>query len=220
MEINKKVLSIVIAGWMVLWGTLASAEMGGQVFYRFGSASLREDRGREVFTDAVNATGAGKNDDKGSYAVGAGLDIPLAQLFGNTLLGEVMVEYAKFSEKEVLQTTSALDVVLPGEGGVKSVTTSKVIVSSLAVVIAPKYRFELGSLRPWVIPIGLAFLVNSPPSDDTTYLDFGAHFGAGVEYRLIDLLSVGIDYRLNLGSGQSRTKTDYSTFGGYVGINF
>lgn len=212
-------IAVVVAG-LVFWAMSASAEMGGQVFYRFGAASLRDDRGGEVFTDAMNATGAGSNDDKGGYAVGAGLDIPLSPLFGNTLLGEVMVEYAKFSDKEVLQTTSALDVVLPGEGGVKPVTTSKVVVSSLAVVVAPKYRFEMGKLRPWIIPIGLAFLVNSPPSNDTTYLDFGPHFGAGIEYRLIDLLSVGIDYRLTLGSGQSRTKNDYSTFGGYVGINF
>ena len=225
MEINKKVLSMVIAGWMVLWGTLASAEMGGQVFYRFGSASLRDDRGGEAFTDTLGL--GGKNNGKGSYAIGAGLDIPLASLFGNTLLGEVMVEYAKFSDKEVLQMPSVVvnDVLNCGneeltDGTCPSGSTSKVVVSSLAVVIAPKYRFEVGNFRPWIIPIGLAFLVNSPPSNDATYLDFGPHFGAGVEYRLIDLLSVGIDYRLNLGSGQSRTKTDYSTFGGYVGINF
>ncbi len=213
----RKILQIaVILVGLVSWGTSALAEMGGQVFYRYGSASLRDDRGGEVFTDTANVTGAGLNNDKGGYAIGAGLDIPLAQLFGNTLLGEVMVEYAKFSDKEVLQTTSALDTAV----GVLGPSKSKVVVSGLAVVIAPKYRFEMGKLRPWIIPIGLAFLVNSPPSNDTTYLDFGPHFGAGVEYRLIDLVSIGIDYRLNLGSGQSRTKNDYSTFGGYVGINF
>lgn len=207
-------------GLACIWVGPGYAEMGGQVFYRGGGASVSDNRGGEVFTDAVNATGAGRNDDERGYAIGAGLDIPLAPLFGNTLLGEVLIEYAKFSKKEVLQTASALDVVLPGEGGVKAVTTSKVAVSELAVVVAPKYRFELGKLRPWLIPIGLAFLVNSPPSDDSTYLDFGAHFAAGVEYRLISLLSLGLDYRYNLGSGQSHTETDYGTFGGYVGINF
>lgn len=213
---RKIVQVVVILVGLVSWATAASAEMGGQVFYRFGSASLRDDRGGEVFTDTLGL--GGENNDKGSYAIGAGLDIPLSPLFGNTLLGEVMVEYAKFSDKEVLQTT---DVITDGLGATPApAATSKVVVSSLAVVVAPKYRLELGSLRPWIIPLGLAFLVNSPPSNDTTYLDFGPHFGAGVEYRLIDLVSIGIDYRLTLGSGQSRTKNDYSTFGGYVGINF
>lgn len=207
-------IAVILVG-LVSWATAASAEMGGQVFYRFGAASLRDDRGGEVFTDTLGL--GGENDDKGSYAVGAGLDIPLSPLFGHTLLGEVMVEYAKFSDKEVLQTSSA---IVNNMVSTVPTQTSEVVVSSLAVVVAPKYRFDLGSFRPWIIPIGLAFLVNSPPSNDTTYLDFGPHFGAGVEYRLIDLLSVGIDYRLTLGSGQSRTKNDYSTFGGYVGINF
>lgn len=207
-------IAAVLAG-LVCWATAVSAEMGGQVFYRFGAASLRDDRGGEVFTDTLGL--GGQNNDKGGYAVGAGLDIPLASLGGHTLLGEVMVEYAKFSDKEVLQTSSA---IVNNMIATVPTQTSKVIVSSLAVVIAPKYRFEMGKLRPWIIPIGLAFLVNSPPSDDTTYLDFGPHFAVGVEYRLIDLLSVGIDYRLTFGSGQSRTKNDYSTFGGYVGINF
>lgn len=215
-------MAVVLVG-LVSWATLAAAEMGGQVFYRFGSASLRDDRGGEVFTDTLGL--GGKNNDKGSYAIGAGLDIPLSPLLGNTLLGEVMVEYAKFSDKEVLQPSSVIvnDLLVCGPSGpgpCPSGGNSKVVVSSLAVVVAPKYRFEMGSLRPWIIPVGLAFLVNSPPSNDTTYLDFGPHFGAGIEYRLIDLLSIGVDYRLTLGSGQSRTKNDYSTFGGYVGINF
>ncbi len=199
---------------------ISLAQLGGQVFYKFGVSSLKDDRGGEVFTDAMNATGAGANDDDGGRVIAAGLDIPLTKLLGNTLLGEVMVEYAKFSDKEVLQTTSALDVVLAGEGGVKSVTTSAVNVSELIVVVAPKYRFELGKLRPWIIPAGLAFMVNSPPSDDTTYLDTGFHYGIGVEYMVHPALSVGADYRNTIASGDPGIKASYSSYGVYIGINF
>ena len=191
---------------------ISFAQLGGQVFYKFGVSALKDDRGGEVFTDAMNATGAGTNDDDSGRVIAAGLDIPLTKLFANTLLGEVMVEYAKFSDKEVLQTASAL--------GVKSVTTSAVTVSELIVVVAPKYRFELGKLRPWIIPAGLAFMVNSPPSDDTTYLDTGFHYGIGVEYMVHPALSVGADYRNTIASGDPGIKASYSSFGVYIGINF
>lgn len=149
-------------------------------------------------------------------AIAAGLDIPLTKLFGNTLLGEVMVEYAKFSDKKVLQTTSGLLYL----DGVAPAKTSEVTVSELNVVVAPKYRFELGKVRPWIIPIGLAFMVNSPPSDDTTYLDIGYHAGVGVEYMLTDLLSLGVDYRGTFAAQHPNTDATYSSYGAYVGINF
>lgn len=220
---RKKVLvaALLAAVFMtVISVEISFAQLGGQVFYKFGNASLKDARHGEVFTDAMNATGAGENDGDSGPVIAAGLDIPLTKLFANTLLGEVMVEYAKFSDKEVLQTTSALDVVLAGEGGVKAVTTSAVTVSELIVVIAPKYRFELGKLRPWIIPAGLAFMVNSPPSDDTTYLDTGFHYGIGVEYMVHPALSVGADYRNTIASGDPGIKASYSSYGVYIGINF
>jgi len=205
------VLLAVIIG--TVWTGTSFAESGGQVFYRIGSAHLAKDRGDEVFTDTLDGLGSdGTNNGTSGLDIGAGLDIPLTKILDNTLLGEVFLDYAKFSDKQVVQTTSALTSPSPG--------TSHVVVSELAVVVAPKYRFEFGKLRLWIIPIGLAFLVNSPPSNDTTYLDYGAHFGAGVEYRLVDLISLGVDYRLTIGSGQSHTQNDYGSVGGYVGINF
>ena len=190
----------------------ARAELGGQVFFRYALPDLDNPRGNEVFTDTLGA--AGLNNDDGQWAVSAGLDIPITTAIGSgTLLGEVMLEYARFSDKKVRQTTSAL------LGGTAN---SNVTVSELMVVVAPKYRLEYmdGKLRPWIIPAGVAFLVNSPPTDDTTYLDIGYHLGLGVEYRLSELISLGLDYRHTIASGEPDIKTTYSTLGLYLGFNF
>jgi hypothetical protein len=193
------------------WTAVSFAETGGQVFFRGGGAFLASSRGGEVFTDTLGTTT--QNNDRKGYDIGAGLDVALMPdpWLNNTLLGEVMVDYARFSGKRVTQATSAL---------LGAPEQTRVTVSEMAVVIAPKYRLEFGNLRPWIIPIGLAFLVNSPPSNNTTYLDFGPHFAAGIEYRLLSAVSIGADFRYNLGVGQPSTETRYGTVGGYVGINF
>lgn len=213
----KKVSIFMAVLFMVTIAGKSYAELGGQVFYKYGTATAKDDRSGEPFTDTYGL--AGKNDGDSGSAIAGGLDIPLAKLFGNTLLGEVMVEYAKFSDKKVLQTTSVLkDEALAENGSLYK--TSDVTVSVLNVVIAPKYRFDLGKVRPWVIPAGLAFIVNSPPTEDSNYLDVGYHFGAGVEYMLTNLLSIGVDYRNTIASGDPGYKATYSTMGAYVGINF
>lgn len=214
------VFIVIIISGIFFTGT-GFAQSGGQVFYKYGTANLKDDRGGQAFTDTYGLLG--ENDDDSGTVIGAGLDITLAKLFGNTLLGEVMVEYARFSDKNVLQTASVLaEEALEdnGAGGTVGYVTSTVNVSELNVVIAPKYRFELGKLRPWIIPVGLAFMVNSPPSNDTNYLDTGLHYGAGVEYMLTDLLSLGVDYRNTTASGDPGFKATYNSLGIYVGINF
>ena len=214
------VFVVIIISGLFFAGT-GFAQSGGQVFYKYGTANLKDDRGGQAFTDTYGLMG--KNDDYSGTVIGAGLDIPLAKLFGNTLLGEFMVEYASFSDKNVLQTASVLaEEALEddGAGGAVGYKTSTVNVSELNVVFAPKYRFELGKFRPWIIPVGLAFMVNSPASNDTSYLDTGLHYGAGVEYLLTDLISLGVDYRNTIASGDPGFKATYNTLGIYVGINF
>lgn len=183
---------------------------GGTVFFRGAFTWFPQDRGKEVFTDTLGGTG--QNDDNTGFGLGAGLDLDLGHelLFGN-LLGEVFVEYARHSRKEVTQATSAL------LGGTN---TSKVTVAELAVVIAPKVVWDFGRVRPWLIPVGVGFLVNSPPSNDTTYLDFGVHFGLGLEVTVLEPFSLGIDVRYTQGFGDSDTQTDYLSAGGYVGLSF
>lgn len=191
----------------------AQAQMGAQVFYRYGMASMSKDRGGQIFTDTGGATT--KNDGKSGWNLSAGLDIPMIKEIGpGDLLGEIMVDYAHYSKNSVTQTTS----VLTG-GSAKS----EITVSGLQVVVAPKYRVGTlleGKLRPWVIPVGLAFLVNSPPSNDTTYLDIGYHVGAGVEYLLMKELSVGADYRMTFAAKEPGLDGSNSSVDLYVGVNF
>lgn len=197
----------------LLFPAESNAELGGQVFFRYGMATLSNDRGGQVFTDTGGASG--QNNGKNGWNVSAGLDVPLIRNLGpGDLIGEIMLDYARFSQNDVLQTTSAL------LGGTDK---SDVVVSSLQVVVAPKYRFEGlagGKIRPWIIPAGLAFIVNSPPSNDTTYLDIGYHLGAGVEYVVSKNLSLGVDYRYTIASGLPNYKGNFSTASVYLGINF
>lgn len=191
----------------------SNAFADGQVFYRYGLSSLSVSRGNQIFTD-VNGTN-GKNDDKSGKGLGAGLDLKLMNcpLFAeNSLVGEIFVDYNRFSHKRVV---NAIQAVL------SNTTPREVSVSELAVVIAPKYRFDgMGKFRPWIIPAGLAFMVNSPPSDTTGYLDIGYHAGAGADYLIVKELSVGLDYRYTVGAGDPQLKVKYSSFGASLGINF
>lgn len=221
----KKILSLLVAillSVVFVQSSYAEPEQskGGQVFFRYGFAQLKNSRQGEVFTDTLNTFGAGKNDKKNGYDLGAGLDLALIRKLGpGDIVGQIFVDYARFSRKTVTQTTTTL-LQLDGVG---THVNKKISVSELTVVIAPKYRFEGlldGKLRPWIIPVGLAFLVNSPPSNDTTYLDIGYHAGVGIEYMVMDIMSIGVDYRYTIASGDSGVKATYGTAAAYVGINF
>lgn len=192
------------------------AKLGGQVFFRGGAGFLTEsNRGNGFYTDGGGV--AGLNDGTSGFGMGFGLDIPLMKdpWWGNTLLGEVLIDYAQFSRMRVRQTVSPL---LPAG----TPLLSEVSVSQLAIVGAPKYRFEgLGRLRPWVIPVGMAFFVNNPPTNDSTYLDVGLHFGAGVEYLLTPNVSLGADVRYNKSFNLTNSPAgDFLTAGVYLGFNF
>ncbi len=205
----KKLMTFAVAALIS-----ASAFADGQVFYRYGFSSLNTDRGGQIFTDTAGT--AGKNDDKSGHGLGAGLDLSLMQcpLFAqNSVAGEIFVDYNRFSKKGVQNAIGTVAGVQP--------TKATISVSELAVVVAPKYRFGgLGKFRPWIVPIGLAFLVNSPPSNTTSYLDVGYHAGIGAEYEIVKQLSVGVDYRYTVGSGDPGLKVKYGSLGTYLAINF
>ncbi len=184
------------------------------VFFRGAYSRLIGSRGAEVFTDSGGATAL--NDSKDGFSVGAGLDLGLMKpghILGIASLGgEIFIEFSRFSAQAVTQTTSVL---------LGAPATSRVNVTELNVGINPKLRFDsLGRFRPYLVPVGVAFLVSSPPSNDSTYLDLGLNFAGGVEYQIVDWLSVGVDSRYTLGFGMNNTKTSYFSTGGTVGIHF
>ena len=184
-----------------------------QVFFRGAYSRLTKDRGGELFTDSGAAMGA--NDDQGGFSVAAGLNLALtdpADMRGLVLLGEIFVEYSRFSKKVVLQAPAGL---------IGGTATSDVHVTELNVTIAPMFRYDGWKVvRPFFIPIGLAFLVNSPPSNDTTYVDVGLHFAGGFDFVLIDEISLGVDFRYTYAFDQSNTNNGYLSTGGYAAINF
>lgn len=201
----------------VVWMTSAAwaaEELGGQVFFRGGASILtREDRGDEVFTDTRGAAGR-LNDSNTGLSIGAGFNLPLFKdpLIDsrNTVLAEILLDYAQFSRERVVQTTSAV---------LGAPRISEVTVNALAISAAPKYRFELGRLRPWIIPIGLGIRTISPPNNNTEHLSVGLHFAGGIEYRIIQPISIGLDVRYNQNLSAQQPVNWIST-GMYIGFNF
>jgi opacity protein-like surface antigen len=185
-------------------------KLGGQVFFRFGGGFATGDRGGEVFTDTGGAAGL-RNDGDSGFATGFGFHLPLMRdpFLGNTLFAEVLMDYAQFSNKQVVTTTSAL---------LGNPQTASVRVNQLAVVGSPKYMFDrMGALRPWVAPVGLGFYVNSPPTNNSAYLDVGLHFGGGLDYKLTENVSIGVDCRYHLFLTRDG---GWLTTGLYLGFNF
>ena len=187
---------------------------GNRVFFRGGYAALSSDRGNELFTDGHNF--AGLNDGSSGYYIGAGLDLMLTHdVWGMMkevgVVGELGVEYKRFSSKTVASIDSTFGGGTPG----------KTQVTMLTIDVSPKVKFRQGTgFQPWIIPVGLDFHVISPPSNQTNYLDIGVQFGAGAEYRVWKELWLGVDGRFHLASGATNTVNNFGTVGAYVAIGF
>ena len=217
---NRRLLIIgcMIAGLSAGMASSAFAK-GNQVFFRGGGAFLSEDRGNQVFTDVNGATGTFNNEDSGFY-VGGGVELVLSNnvwgfLPKTSVLGEIGVEYRRFDSNRVVQVAGAL------ASDLTDFPIEKVQLTMLNVSVSPKIKFNEGSrLRPWIIPVGLDFIVISPPSNDTTYLDVGVQFAGGLEYNIYGPFNVGADVRYHLSARHTDTNNDVTTVGVYVGIDF
>ena len=101
--------------------------------------------------------------------------------------------------------------------------SNSVTVTQFSLTASPKIRFMKGSaFRPWIIPIGFAFHVISPPSDGVTYTTSGMMFGAGADYKIWKDIYVGIDARYHLVNNDplDGVEIDGFTAGGYLGLGF
>lgn len=189
-----------------------------QIFFRGAYSAMTASRGTEIFTDTLGTTVT--NSSKGGFSIAAGLDLStmrMEDMGGANLMGEVFAEFSRFSSNVVTNPASRL------VGTPVPASQRQVNVTELNVTIAPKARFDglgNGRIRPYIVPIGLAFLVNSPPSNTTSYLDIGLHFGGGVDVLVVDRISVGADIRYTHGFDQSNTNTKYWSTGIYAALNF
>ncbi len=190
---------------------------GGQVFFKGGYARMDDPRSNSLLTAQDNP------DDRNGFNVGAGLDLPLMTIFNSTLLGEIYVEYI-----QTQHTTgdSSAKVETPPD---KALAEGRGLENILTVGIAPKFRFDnLGSIqpwlapyRPWIIPVGLTFNVNTPVNKAITNISIGGVTGVGIE-RLFwnNRLSLGVDFRYYWGPDIPDENLKHLTTGGYLGINF
>ena len=200
----------------------ASAEdttsTGNRVFFRGGYAKLSSDRSNELFTDGHNFNGS--NNNTGGYYIGGGEDIMMTKdLWGMAkniaLLGEIGVEFKRWNSNVVANSDTT------GVTGVSTGGLSKEQMTMLTVSVSPKVKFMQGTdFQPWVIPVGLDFIVISPTSSQTNYLDIGVQFGGGAEYRIWKELWLGADTRYHLASNQTNTVNNFWTIGPYIAIGF
>jgi hypothetical protein len=130
---------------------------------------------------------------------------------GIALVGEIGVEFKRWNSNSVTNS----------EALVANNTPAKVQLTMLTVDIAPKIKFRHDSdFQPWIIPVGLDFHVISPPSNQTTVLDIGVQFGAGMGYRFWKELWIGADTRYHLTSNQTNSVNNFWTIGPYIAIGF
>jgi hypothetical protein len=217
-------VALAVSGVLPAWAD--DITTGNRVFFRGGFAALNSTREGELFTDGHRA--AGQSDGSTGYYIGAGTELMLTRdLWGMmkniALLGEIGVEFKRWDSSTVANSDTNFPAD-PAPGGVTGASTgglSKVQMTMLTVNVSPKVKFMQGSdFQPWVIPVGMDFHVISPPSNQTQYLDIGAQFGAGAEYRIWKEFWLGVDGRYHVASNQTNTVNNYGTVGAYVAIGF
>lgn len=199
-------------GMRGMWGGAVSASaaggaaagrekelLGGQVSFRGGYTHL-DSKNSELFT--------GHRTGEDAWMAGGALDVPLMKdpWFNNTLLGQISMDFSGINGRT--------NRTLGGTGEGRQ--------SLFKIAVSPKYSIDtLGNLRPWIIPIGLSFLVNSPASESVAFLTVGGTTGAGVEYVVANRFSLGLALSYNFYSeSQNRINTNHLSVGPYIGINF
>lgn len=227
-SIGPRCAAIVIAAGLAVggaWPALAEEGTGNMVFFKGGFVGLNSNRANEIFTDAQNALGQGRNDSSIGWYAGAGLDLVLSKdswgmMSGVWAIGEIGLQFNRLASNTV---TSAVPTVtaLAGAPLGGGTAPAKTQMTMLTIDIAPKLKFREGSkFRPWIIPIGLDFHVISPPSNQTQYLDIGVQFGAGFEYEVYKAFKIGLDGRYHLTANMTNTTNSYGQVGPYIGISF
>jgi opacity protein-like surface antigen len=194
------------------------------VFFRGGYADQDHTRSGVSIPEAARPLGVQRGDDQGFY-IGAGFDFSLDDsLFGlmdNTeVLAELMFEWKDYGRSKGVGVST--DGTATANGLNATLVGKNVSVSQFTLSAAPKIKFMKGSaFRPWIIPIGFAAHVISPPSEAITVFNPGMMFGGGMDYNIWRNLYVGADARYHLTSRSGDgVNTDGFTAGGYLGIGF
>ncbi len=205
----------------------AAKTKDNMVFFRGGWAHAYRSRNGVSINNDTFPSFAAEKADRNAWYFGAGLDFSIDDnLFGlmdNTeVLAEVMFEYKQFADKVggnavVAATASGLDTAAVAN------VPRDVTVSQFTVNASPKIKFLKGSaFRPWVIPVGFAMNIISPPSESITVLQPALMFGLGADYKVWKNVYVGADarYQQNIGRTLDGVQTNGFSVGGYLGLGF
>lgn len=211
------ILKVVIACVVTLGiqTTAFAAEPKNRIFFRGGFAQLEDDRAGQVFVDAGGAVGNSLTDDSGWYA-GAGFDFLLSPdtlglLPGTWILAELTLEFRNVGSADQITVACVLGAGAASIGPCSTGATQNL--NMLSITASPKLKFMEGSnLRPWIIPAGMDFVVISPPSNASNYLDIGIISGAGIDYMVMPGITLGVDARYHWATGQTSGNEDL--FGG------
>jgi len=207
----------------------AASDNGNMVFFRGGYARNDSNRYGDILTDAAGGLGLvpQQNGSHDAWYFGAGFDFNLSQdAFGfhdgTEILAELMFEYKEFDRQN--QALNPLGTtVMTAVNNTPTPVAGSVTVSQFTLTASPKIKFLKGSkFRPWIVPVGFAMHVISPPSDGVTVLEPSMHFALGADYNVWKSIYVGADFRYNLTIGENLDGTSVGglTTGGYVGIGF
>ncbi len=228
---------------------------GHMVFFRGGYARMSSDRAGEGLPDAFGLLGKndgqngwyvgagfdfsltpnffGLGQTVGSFSPG-GTDLVTDFLNRTEVLAELMFEYKRFAQVKGEGGITPLEAVasgalIPPIGVPQDINRANktVTITQFTLTAAPKLKFLRGSVfRPWIIPVGFALHVISPPSDGVTVHNPGLMFGAGFDLNVWKNIYVGGDFRYHVTpdeedlGGIDGVDTDGFTAGGYVGIGF
>lgn len=170
---------------------------GWQLQLRGGWFTLAHNHRDHVFSS---------DDHQHGWSVGVGLVAPLWEDLGPVdLLGHLSIDF----RQTAYSTTFSAPIT--GEKGTQNY---------LNIIVAPMLRFELSEMiRPYVLA-GLNIQVTSPPQDAITYLDLGAVVGLGVDLRVHERVSIGLDYKYTWFGVADQEEEDYGLLGAYLGFNF
>ena len=110
---------------------------------------------------------------------------------------------------------------IEGDGHYRSIIDgSKGTISYLNAVVAPMIRFEATELvRPFVM-IGANMQVASPADDQDSHLDLGLLLGLGIDLRVHEHVSLGMDYRYTWFGVADQDDEDYGQLSTYIAFNF
>lgn len=147
-----------------------------------------------------------RDDHQHGWGIGLGLMVPLWPELGPLdLYGHLAIEYRQLAYSTVYTAP---------------ITGAKGTISYVDITAAPALRFSINDMLTPYAFTGFVIQVASPPDDAISYLDLGLTVGAGLDIKVHERISFGLEYKLTWFGVADQEEEDYGQATGYVGFNF